>query len=104
MTARHALLVKRCRKYAGLLLLLAAFSAAAETAGERRWIITMTWLPQAQFAGVYYAKEAGIFEKYGLSPCGGGASCPSYRRARSGKAEGGFSCGAQTGISRPQRF
>lgn len=24
-------------------------------------------LPQAQFAGVYYAKEAGIFEKYGLS-------------------------------------
>lgn len=56
MTARHALLVKRCRKYAGLLLLLAAFSAAAETAGERRWIITMTWLPQAQFAGVYYAK------------------------------------------------
>lgn len=67
MTARHALLVKRCRKYAGLLLLLAAFSAAAETAGERRWIITMTWLPQAQFAGVYYAKEAGIFEKYGLS-------------------------------------
>ena len=67
MTARHALLVKRCRKYVGLLLLLAAFSAAAETAGERRWIITMTWLPQAQFAGVYYAKEAGIFEKYGLS-------------------------------------
>ena len=67
MTARHALLVKRCRKYAGLLLLLAAFSAAAGTAGERRWIITMTWLPQAQFAGVYYAKEAGIFEKYGLS-------------------------------------
>lgn len=37
------------------------------------------------------------FEKYGLSPCGGGASCPSCRRARSGKDEGGFSCGAQTG-------
>lgn len=46
-----------------LALLLAAAGAAAE---NRTVSITMTWQPQAQFAGIYYAKEAGIFAKYGL--------------------------------------
>ena len=26
----------------------------------------MPWIPQAQFAGIYYAKEAGVFARYGL--------------------------------------
>ena len=46
-----------------LALLLAAAGAVAE---NRAVSITMTWQPQAQFAGIYYAKEAGIFAKYGL--------------------------------------
>ena len=46
---------------------LALLLAAAGTAAENRAVsITMTWQPQAQFAGIYYAKETGIFAKYGL--------------------------------------
>ena len=46
---------------------LALLFAAAGAAAENRTVsITMTWQPQAQFAGIYYAKEAGIFAKYGL--------------------------------------
>ena len=40
--------------------------AMTAEAGSRRWIIVMPWQPQAQFAGIYYAKETGIFEKFGL--------------------------------------
>lgn len=35
-------------------------------AGAERCSITLLWTPQAQFAGVYYAREAGIFRRYGL--------------------------------------
>ena len=46
---------------------LALLFAAAGAAAENRTVsITMTWQPQAQFAGLYYAKEAGLFAKYGL--------------------------------------
>lgn len=46
-----------------MLCVLLAMTAAAES---RRWVIAMPRQPQAQFAGIYYAKEAGIFAKYGL--------------------------------------
>lgn len=51
----------------GLSALLLILLTAAVSADDRRWIITMTWQPQAQFAGIYYAKEAGIFARYGLN-------------------------------------
>ncbi len=47
----------------GLALLCGSLLLAA---AEYRCSITLPWQPQAQFAGVYYAQEAGIFRKYRL--------------------------------------
>ncbi len=45
----------------------AFFSTAAYAAEELDTIkFRMSWSPQSQFAGVYVAHEAGIYEKYGL--------------------------------------
>jgi NitT/TauT family transport system substrate-binding protein len=46
--------------------MLCVLFATTAAAAPRRWIIVMPWQPQAQFAGIYYAKESGIFEKLGL--------------------------------------
>ena len=74
-------------------------SAALRNAGTG----TATALPGFRRRHLQWFRH-GIPLKNTASPLRRGASCPSCRRARSGKAEGGFSCGAQTGISRPQRF
>jgi len=58
--------MKRIFGIGGAIVLLCALFAATATAAPRRWTIVMPWQPQAQFAGIYYAKEAGIFEKHGL--------------------------------------
>jgi NMT1/THI5 domain protein len=51
------------KRFLALLLLCAVIPPAA---AGRRWVLTMPWIPQAQFAGIYYAKEAGVFARYGL--------------------------------------
>ncbi len=47
------------------------------------------WLPQAQFAGYYMAKEKGIYEKYGLDVIllPGGPKYPVDEMLESGKAD-----------------
>ncbi len=47
------------------------------------------WLPQAQFAGYYIAKEKGIYEKYGLDVKiqTGGPLYPSIRELKNGKCD-----------------
>lgn len=51
----------------GFLMIFALFLVPTALTGETRsWVLTLTWQPQAQFAGIYYAKETGIFAKYGL--------------------------------------
>ena len=55
-----------CGIYVFLAALPLFIAATGAIAADRAVSITMTWQPQAQFAGIYYAKEAGIFAKYGL--------------------------------------
>lgn len=58
--------MKRIFGIGGAVALFCVLFAATTAAGPRRWVIVMPWQPQAQFAGIYYAKEAGIFSKHGL--------------------------------------
>jgi len=58
--------MKRICGITGAIVMLCIGLAMTAEAGSRRWIIVMPWQPQAQFAGIYYAKETGIFEKFGL--------------------------------------
>ncbi|MDR0932692.1 MAG: ABC transporter substrate-binding protein [Victivallales bacterium] len=59
--------MKLSNRLRGLSAFFLIVLATAVVADDRSWLITMTWQPQAQFAGIYYAKEAGIFAKYGLN-------------------------------------
>ncbi len=49
------------------LLIIALFISYSAFGQElKKVVFTTHWIPQAQFAGYYYAKEKGIFKKYGL--------------------------------------
>ncbi len=59
------------KKFWGMLLaaVLMPFSLAAQGTGEREMkkiTFASHWLPQAQFAGFYMAKEKGFYRKYGM--------------------------------------
>jgi len=47
------------------------------------------WVPQAQFAGYYLARERGIYEKYGidLTIIPGGPDSPSFDLLKNGRAD-----------------
>jgi NitT/TauT family transport system substrate-binding protein len=51
-----------------LVLILATgnFGNAAATGHLKKAVFMPQWLPQAQFAGYYTAKDKGIYEKYGI--------------------------------------
>ena len=51
------------RKIGTILIVAAALLASAD---EHRYVLSMPWRPQAQFAGCYYAAAHGIFERHGL--------------------------------------
>ncbi len=48
-----------------LFFLLLLMTIAAKSA-EHRWVLSLPWVPQAQFAGIYWAKEKGLFNRQGL--------------------------------------
>ncbi|RPI01008.1 MAG: ABC transporter substrate-binding protein [Ignavibacteriae bacterium] len=50
----------------GLMLLIPLAPCRPQENGLKKITILPSWVPQAQFAGYYMAKEKKIFEKYGL--------------------------------------
>lgn len=60
---------KKMKFFSGICvtLIFCGILSAASLAGDAaRWTVTLPQQPQASFAGIYYAKEAGIFAKHGL--------------------------------------
>lgn len=72
-----------------IFILAAAFAAGRAGAPLRKVVFMPQWLAQAQFAGYYAAKEAGIYEKHGLDVTilDGGPDAPSVGALADRKAE-----------------
>lgn len=64
-------------------------SLAAGGAGLTPVTILPQWQPQAQFAGIYLAKDAGIYEQYGIDMTilRGGPQQPAHLLLAQGKAD-----------------
>ncbi|MFH0733080.1 MAG: ABC transporter substrate-binding protein [bacterium] len=54
------------QKIINCFLLVSLFSSFCFAGDLKKVKFTTHWIPQAQFAGYYYAKEKGIYKKYGL--------------------------------------
>ncbi len=63
--------------------------AAQSPAPLKRFTILPQWEPQSQFAGIYMAKEKGIYEKYGLDVTilRGGPKSPTHVMLPQGKID-----------------
>lgn len=75
---------------AALLAVLFPISGHAEPTLKKVTFIPQ-WVPQAQFAGYYYAAEKGIYKKHGLDVTilPGGPQSPPLDLLRDGKADFG---------------
>jgi NitT/TauT family transport system substrate-binding protein len=72
-----------------LFLLMIAPAALAQETGMRRVTFLPQWIPQAQFAGYYAAREKGFYRERGLEVeiLTGGPDAPGSKMLASGKAD-----------------
>ncbi len=83
-------MIKRRLFQAAVLAAVLIPIAAQAEANLKKVVFIPQWVPQAQFAGYYFAAEQGIYRKHGLDVTilsGGPQSPPSLDLLREGKAD-----------------
>ena len=77
--------------------------ATANTFAADKIKLTLNWVPEPEFGGIYAAKENGTFAKHGLDVdvVPGGAGTPTWQLVANGKAD--FAVTAPMKFSSPRR-
>jgi NitT/TauT family transport system substrate-binding protein len=87
-----------------LTVLFGSLSSFAHAADAKKINISLNWVPEPEFGGIYAAKQIGAFEKRGLDAAikPGGAGAPTWQMVASGQVEFAVSSADEVVIARSQ--